>query len=99
MTFDFTSIVDRRGKDSIAVDAFGRPGFGPTEEAKARNEEAKKRGEGFDLIPMWVMLNGGQNAEYGGLASWTRVPLPWGCISSSDSIEAIGMIVWVKQRL
>ena len=54
MTFDFTSIVDRHGKDSIAVDAFGRPGFGPTEEAKARNEEAKKRGEGFDLIPMWV---------------------------------------------
>lgn len=41
MKYDFTSIIDRRGRDSIAVDLM--PGFGP---------EAPK--EGFDIIPMWV---------------------------------------------
>ena len=41
MKYDFTSIIDRRGMDSIAVDL--KPGFGP---------EAPK--EGFDIIPMWV---------------------------------------------
>ena len=54
MKYDFTSIIDRHGKDSIAVDGFGRPGFGPSEEAKKKNEELKKEGKGFDLIPMWV---------------------------------------------
>ncbi|MBR6322203.1 MAG: aspartate aminotransferase, partial [Lachnospiraceae bacterium] len=54
MQFDFTTIWDRAGKDAIAVDGFGRPGFGPTDEAKKRNEEAKKEGGGFDLLPMWV---------------------------------------------
>src|SRR5690554_5042164 len=41
MKYDFTSIIDRRGRDSIAVDLV--EGFGP---------EAPK--EGFDVIPMWV---------------------------------------------
>ncbi len=41
MKYDFTSIIDRQGRDSIAVDLM--PGFGP---------EAPK--EGFDIIPMWV---------------------------------------------
>ncbi|WP_326909814.1 MalY/PatB family protein [Sedimentibacter sp. MB31-C6] len=41
MKFDFTSIIDRRGRDSIAVDLM--QGFGP--------EPAK---EGFDMIPMWI---------------------------------------------
>jgi cystathionine beta-lyase len=41
MKYDFTSVVDRRGKDSLAVDLV--QGFGP---------EAPK--EGFDIIPMWV---------------------------------------------
>ena len=42
--FDFTSIMDRRGWDTIAVDAVGDgSGFAPG---------APK--EGFDLIPMWV---------------------------------------------
>ena len=42
--FDFTSIMDRRGRDAIAVDAIGKlPGFSP---------DAPK--EGFDVIPMWV---------------------------------------------
>ena len=46
MTYDFTSIMDRRGKDAIAVDApsgDGSNGFAPAGPK-----------EGFDLIPMWV---------------------------------------------
>lgn len=44
MKYDFTSIIDRHGKDAMAVDAIGNmPGFAPT---------APK--EGFDSIPMWV---------------------------------------------
>ena len=44
MKYDFTSIMDRHGKDAIAVDGLGlRPGFTP---------ELPK--EGFDVIPMWV---------------------------------------------
>ena len=44
MKYDWTSIMDRHGRDAIAVDAFGRPGFGPTEEAAGK----------FDAIPMWI---------------------------------------------
>ena len=44
MTYDFTSIMDRSGKDAIAVDAWGMaPGMAPN-----------KPEEGFDRIPMWV---------------------------------------------
>ncbi len=44
MKYDFTSIIDRRGKDAIAVDGLGSmPGFTP---------DLPK--EGFDAIPMWV---------------------------------------------
>lgn len=44
MEYDFTSILDRRGRDAIAVDSLGMsPGFAPT---------APKAG--FDPIPMWV---------------------------------------------
>lgn len=44
MKYDFTSIINRHGKDAIAVDGLGtRPGFAP---------ELPK--EGFDVIPMWV---------------------------------------------
>ena len=44
MKYDFTSIMDRRGHDALAVDAVGKMnGFAP--EAPA---------EGFDVIPMWV---------------------------------------------
>ncbi|WP_124065446.1 aminotransferase class I/II-fold pyridoxal phosphate-dependent enzyme [Clostridium sp. E02] len=44
MKYDFTSIMDRRGKDAIAVDGLGTlPGFAP---------DLPK--EGFDTIPMWV---------------------------------------------
>lgn len=44
MKYDFTSMIDRRGKDALAVDALGMtPGFAPD-----------KPKEGFDPIPMWV---------------------------------------------
>lgn len=42
MKYDFTSIIDRRGRDAIAVDSLGN-GVAPG---------APK--EGFDAIPMWV---------------------------------------------
>ena len=42
--FDFTSIMDRKGKDAIAVDSIGDgQGFAP---------DAPE--DGFDVIPMWV---------------------------------------------
>lgn len=40
MKYDFTSILDRRGKDAIAIDAVGTSYPTPR--------------EGFDAIPMWV---------------------------------------------
>lgn len=44
MQFDFTSIMERKGFDAIAVDSLGNmPGFAP---------DAPQ--EGFDPIPMWV---------------------------------------------
>ncbi len=44
MAFDFTSIIDRRGRDALALDALGS-GVGMAPDAP---------GEGFDAIPMWV---------------------------------------------
>ncbi|XCP83947.1 aminotransferase class I/II-fold pyridoxal phosphate-dependent enzyme [Roseburia hominis] len=42
MKYDFTTIMDRRGKDAIAVDVVGKgPGFAVPE-------------DGFDFIPMWI---------------------------------------------
>ena len=43
MKYDFTSILDRKGKDAIAIDAVGAPNFGISGPK-----------EGFDAIPMWV---------------------------------------------
>ena len=42
MKYDFTSILDRRGRDAIAVDGLGT-GFAPSAPQA-----------GFDVIPMWV---------------------------------------------
>lgn len=44
MKYDFTSIIDRHGRDSIAVNRPVFPGFSPVGETKP----------GFDAIPMWV---------------------------------------------
>ncbi len=44
MQYDFTSIIDRGGRDAMAVDALGAvPGMSPEPPV-----------EGFDFIPMWV---------------------------------------------
>lgn len=43
MKYDFTSILDRQGKDALAVDGLGGGGSAP-----------EKPKEGFDVIPMWV---------------------------------------------
>lgn len=43
MKYDFTSIIDRNGKDAIAVDLLGGGGTAPD-----------KPKDGFDAIPMWV---------------------------------------------
>ena len=44
MKYDFTSVMDRRGRDALAVDGLGcRPGFSP-----------EPPRDGFDVIPMWV---------------------------------------------
>ena len=43
MKYDFTSIIDRHGKDAIAVDGLVPGGHGP-----------QPPKEGFDVIPMWV---------------------------------------------
>ena len=45
MTYDFTSVMDRKGKDAIAVDSLGKgdPSFTPMAPR-----------ESFDIIPMWV---------------------------------------------
>ena len=42
MQFDFTSVLNRQGKDALAVDAIGANGMFPAPR------------EGFDIIPMWV---------------------------------------------
>ena len=44
MKYDFTSIMDRSGRDAIAVDAWGEPG----------GMAPGLPDEGFDRIPMWV---------------------------------------------
>ena len=43
MKYDFTSIMDRVGKDALAVEALGKSAMAP-----------KPPKEGFDIIPMWV---------------------------------------------
>ena len=43
MKYDFTTILDRKGKDAIAVDLVGAPG-----------SAYPAPREGFDVIPMWV---------------------------------------------
>lgn len=42
MKYDFTTIMDRHGKDAIAVDGIGTPG------------KPELPDEGFDVIPMWI---------------------------------------------
>ena len=43
MKYDFTSYLDRKGKDAAAYDSVGREGYGFAPDAPK---------EGFDIIPM-----------------------------------------------
>ncbi len=43
MKYDFTSVMDRAGKDAIALDAIGNGSIAPCSPR-----------EGFDVIPMWI---------------------------------------------
>lgn len=43
MKYDFTTVMDRTGKDAIALDAIGKGGVAP-----------EKPKDGFDVIPMWI---------------------------------------------
>ena len=45
MKYDFTSIMDRRGRDALAIDSIGEKVWG---------SEPEKPQDGFDFIPMWV---------------------------------------------
>ena len=45
MKYDFTSIIDRKGKDALAVDILPNM-LGPGKKVEVR--------EGLDYIPMWV---------------------------------------------
>ena len=45
MKYDFTSIIDRKGKDALAVDNLPN-GFGIVDEVHVR--------DGLDCIPMWI---------------------------------------------
>ena len=45
MKYDFTSIIDRKGKDALAVDILPNM-LGPGNKVEVR--------EGMDYIPMWV---------------------------------------------
>lgn len=80
MKYDFTTIMDRRGMDAIAVDKI------PYENVQVE--------EGFSTIPMWVadmnfqtvptipeaMIERTKHAVvYGSAGNWKK---PWSCIRS-----------------
>ena len=88
MKYDFTSIMDRRGKDAIAVDGFGRPGFGPSENAPGQ----------FDMIPMWVADMNFPTAPSIIEAMRTRLEHPaFGYFATTDAYYD-GIIRWHETR-
>ena len=86
MKYDFTSIMDRHGKDAIAVDCLGRPGF----------PGAPK--EGFDAIPMWVADMNFPTAPSIQEAIISRVQHPaFGYFAAKDEYYD-SIIEWHRQR-
>ena len=88
MKYDFTSILDRRGQDSIAVDGLGDgTGFSPAGPK-----------EGFDSIPMWVADMGFATAPSVMEAMRARLEQPhFGYYETRDAYyEAI--IDWHRMR-
>lgn len=88
MKYDFTSIMDRHGKDAIAVDAVGQPGgFAPGGPK-----------EGFDVIPMWVADMNFATVPTVVEAMAQRVAHPaYGYFSAADEYYD-GIIRWQETR-
>ena len=88
MKYDFTSILDRRGRDALAVDSIGAPGgFAPGAPR-----------EGFDAIPMWVADMNFPTVPAIPAAIIERVKHPaYGYFSPSDEYFN-AVIRWQKER-
>ncbi len=86
--FDFTTIMDRRGKDAIAIDGVGQiPGFAP---------DAPE--EGFDVIPMWVADMNFPTAPSIIRAMKDRIRHPaFGYFDPSEAYYA-SVIRWMEER-
>lgn len=86
MKYDFTSIIERRGKDALAVDGLGR-GFAPA---------APK--DGFDVIPMWIADMNFATAPSVTQAIIERAQHPmFGYFNNSDEYYA-SIIRWQSSR-
>ena len=87
MTFDFTSIMDRKGKDAFAVDAIGSVSWAP---------DAPE--EGFDAIPMWVadMNFGTVPSVQKAIITRTQHPAFGYFLTSDDYYQSI--IRWQENR-
>ena len=84
MKYDFTSILDRNGKDAIAVEHIPIPG------AQVK--------EGFDRIPMWVADMNFPTAPTVGEAMMERVQHPaYGYFDPSEEYYA-SIIRWQEKR-
>lgn len=87
MKYDFTSIVDRHGKDAIAVDGLVAGGRGP-----------QPPKEGFDVIPMWVADMNFPTVPTIGEAIKNRVDHPFfGYFAASDDYYN-AIIHWQETR-
>ena len=87
MKYDFTSIIDRHGKDAIAVDGLVPGGHGP-----------QPPKEGFDIIPMWVADMNFPTVPTITQAIAQRIQHPFfGYFSTSDDYYN-AIIHWQEQR-
>ena len=88
MKYDFTTIIDRHGRDALAVDAIGKkPGFAPDGPE-----------DGFDAIPMWVADMNFATAPTVTAAMAERIRHPaFGYFEISDSYYE-SVIRWHERR-
>lgn len=86
MKYDFTTIMERRGKDAIALDALGEPGLPGLPK------------EGFDPIPMWIADMNFATAPSVCQAMADRIAHPaFGYFDPSESYYN-AIIWWHKER-
>lgn len=86
MRFDFESLIDRRGKDALAVDGIGQ-GWAPGAPKK-----------GFDAIPMWVADMNFATVPTVGEAIWQRVAHPtFGYFNARDEYFD-SILAWHRNR-